>query len=125
MIEFYGYIYLRHPIRSDIEQLYAAHRNTHSILRMIGSIHCTHWKWINCSNVWQCQYTHNSICPGFGMQDLWFWYARSTMMLEAVVLQDLWFWYAYFDMSGSNNDLNVLGASSIFNEINKSLLLSW
>ena len=30
--------------------------------------------------------------------------------------QDLWFWHAFFGMPGSNNDLNVLNASPIFNQ---------
>ncbi|XP_023747873.2 protein ALP1-like [Lactuca sativa] len=40
-----------------------------------------------------------------------------TVILEAVVSNDLWFWHAFFGMVGSNNDLNVLQASPIFNDI--------
>ena len=39
------------------------------------------------------------------------------MMLEAVTSQDLWFWHAYFGTLGSNNNLNVLDRSWLFNNI--------
>lgn len=38
-----------------------------------------------------------------------------TIMLEAVASQDTWFWHAYFGVAGSNNDLNVLNQSPLFN----------
>ncbi|KAL4577102.1 hypothetical protein LXL04_013205 [Taraxacum kok-saghyz] len=42
---------------------------------------------------------------------------HATMILEAVASQDLWFWHCYFGPAGSNNDLNVLQMSPIFNHI--------
>ena len=50
-----------------------------------------------------------------------------TIMLEVVVSNDLWFWHAFFGMMGSNNDLNVLGVSLIFNDTlqSKALDLSY
>ena len=38
------------------------------------------------------------------------------MILEAVADYRLWIWHAYFVVAGSNNDLNVLNSSSLFNE---------
>ncbi|KAD6119181.1 hypothetical protein E3N88_10452 [Mikania micrantha] len=38
-------------------------------------------------------------------------------MLEAVAFNDLWIWHAYFGVSGSNNDINVLDQSPIFDDI--------
>nr|KAJ0193004.1 hypothetical protein LSAT_V11C800403480 [Lactuca sativa] len=44
VIELYGDIYLRHPTRNDIEQLYAAHEAKHGLQGMLGSIDCTYWE---------------------------------------------------------------------------------
>ena len=38
-------------------------------------------------------------------------------MLEAVASQDLWIWHAFFGIAGSNNDINVLNQSNVFNDI--------
>lgn len=38
-----------------------------------------------------------------------------TIMLEAVASQDLWIWHAFFGVAGSNNDINVLNQSPLFN----------
>lgn len=38
-------------------------------------------------------------------------------MLEVVVSHDLWIWHAFFGVSGSNNDINVLNQSPLFNEV--------
>ncbi|XP_071704294.1 uncharacterized protein [Rutidosis leptorrhynchoides] len=39
------------------------------------------------------------------------------IMLEAVASYDNWIWHAYFGMAGSNNDLNVLNASPLFDSL--------
>ena len=36
--------------------------------------------------------------------------------MEAVASYDLWIWYAFFGLPGSNNDINVLERSHVFNE---------
>ncbi|XP_071689093.1 uncharacterized protein [Rutidosis leptorrhynchoides] len=40
-----------------------------------------------------------------------------TIMLEAVASYDSWIWHAYFGMASSNNDLNVLNASPLFDSL--------
>lgn len=55
-------------------------------------------------NPWRGQYTHGD--HGYPM-----------IMLDAAMSHDLWFQHAYFGMSKLNNDLKVLGATPIFNEI--------
>nr|KAJ0189338.1 hypothetical protein LSAT_V11C800410720 [Lactuca sativa] len=102
--ELYRDIYLRHPTKSDVEQLYAAHQAKHGFPGMLGSIDCTHWEWENYPNMWRGQFTRGD-------------HGVPTVILEAVVSNDLWFWHAFFGMVGSNNDLNVLQASPIFNDI--------
>ena len=50
VIELYRDIYLRHPTKSDVEQLYVVHQAKHGFPGMLGSIDCTHWEWTNCPN---------------------------------------------------------------------------
>nr|XP_043639666.1 uncharacterized protein LOC122610771 [Erigeron canadensis] len=38
-------------------------------------------------------------------------------MLEAVASYDLWIWHAYFGPAGSNNDINVLNESDLFDDL--------
>ncbi|XP_071686817.1 uncharacterized protein [Rutidosis leptorrhynchoides] len=40
-----------------------------------------------------------------------------TIMLEAVASYDNWIWHAYFGVAGSNNDINVLNTSDLFNSM--------
>ncbi|XP_021985867.1 uncharacterized protein LOC110882077 [Helianthus annuus] len=40
-----------------------------------------------------------------------------TIILEALASHDLWFWHAFFRVAGSNNDLNVIDQSPIFDDI--------
>nr|KAJ0186232.1 hypothetical protein LSAT_V11C900498710 [Lactuca sativa] len=93
VIELYRDIYLRHPTKSDVEQLYVAHEAKHGFPGMLGSIDCIHWEWANCPNAWCGQFTRR-------------YHGVPTVILEAVVSNDLWFWHAFFDIAGSNNDLN-------------------
>ncbi|KAI3496374.1 hypothetical protein L2E82_13887 [Cichorium intybus] len=102
--ELYGPIYLRKPTRNDVEELYAAHHQSHGLPGMLGSIDCTHWDWANCPNAWKGQYTGGH-------------HGTPSLILEAVASQDLWIWHAYFGVPGANNDLNVLDSSPIFNDI--------
>lgn len=37
-------------------------------------------------------------------------------MLEAVALHDFWICHAYFGVAGSNNDLNALYTSNLFDD---------
>lgn len=41
---------------------------------------------------------------------------KPTMILDVVASYDLWIWHAYFGIAGSNNDINVLDRSPIFDE---------
>ncbi|GJZ95489.1 hypothetical protein Tco_0667823, partial [Tanacetum coccineum] len=38
-------------------------------------------------------------------------------MLEVVASQDLWIWHAFYGMTGTNNDINVLDNSSLFDDL--------
>ncbi|CAL2233155.1 unnamed protein product [Prunus armeniaca] len=61
---------------------------------MIGSIDCMHW---------QGDYGNRK--------------GQKSIILEAVVGFDTWVWYAFFGVFRSQNDLNVLGQSPVFNDV--------
>ncbi|XP_023758839.3 uncharacterized protein LOC111907295 [Lactuca sativa] len=63
-----------------------------------------HVAWEKCPTTWRGQFTRGDI-------------GEPTIILEAVASQDLWIWHAFFGVAGSNNDLNVLGQSPLFNDI--------
>ncbi|KAK2442265.1 hypothetical protein QL285_013476 [Trifolium repens] len=44
-------------------------------------------------------------------------HGKPTVMLEAVASQDLWIWHAFFGVVGSNNDINVLNQSDVYNDV--------
>nr|GEX73416.1 putative nuclease HARBI1 [Tanacetum cinerariifolium] len=39
------------------------------------------------------------------------------ILLEVVAFQDLWIWHAFFGVVGSNNDINFLYRSPLFNDL--------
>ncbi|XP_071688957.1 uncharacterized protein [Rutidosis leptorrhynchoides] len=96
--------YLYKPTADDIARLYNFHSQKHGLPGMLGSIDCMHWEWKNCPVAWQGQYTRGD-------------QKGPSVMLEAVASQDLWIWHAFFGMAGSNNDINVLNMSPLFNTI--------
>ncbi|XP_059625384.1 uncharacterized protein LOC132268570 [Cornus florida] len=70
---------------------------------MLGSIDCMHWVWKNCPTGWHGIHKGRNHKP--------------TLILEAVTSKDLWIWHAFFGMAGSNNDVNVLDHSPVFNSL--------
>ncbi|XP_023750622.1 uncharacterized protein LOC111898969 [Lactuca sativa] len=96
--------YLRKLTQRDIERLYSAHEERQRFPGMLGSLDCTHVAWEKCPTTWRGQFTRGDI-------------GEPTIILEAVASQDLWIWHAFFGVAGSNNDLNVLGQSPLFNDI--------
>ncbi|XP_020409151.1 uncharacterized protein LOC109946257 [Prunus persica] len=42
---------------------------------------------------------------------------QKSIILEAVAGFDTWVWHAFFGVSGSQNDLNALGQSPVFNDV--------
>ena len=104
VIKLYAKEYLRQPTFNDIQKLYAHHASTHGFPWMLGSIDCTHWSWSNCPVAWRGQYMRGD-------------HDNPTLMLQAVASQDLWFWHAFFGVADSNNDINVLHHSTLFNDV--------
>ncbi|XP_021850824.2 uncharacterized protein [Spinacia oleracea] len=103
VIEVFGDVYMRRPNDNDVQRLLQMHEEYHGFPGMLGSLDCMHWAWKNCPTAWKGQYTRGD-------------YGYPTIMLEAVASVDLWIWHAYFGVAGSNNDLNVLSRSNLFQE---------
>nr|XP_043638195.1 uncharacterized protein LOC122609204 [Erigeron canadensis] len=102
VIKLYRHEYLRRPTRTDTQRILDHHASYHGFPGMLGSLDCTHWTWDNCPVAWRGQYTRGD-------------HHGPTISLEAVASQDCWIWHAYFGVAGSNNDINVLNQSPLFN----------
>ncbi|XP_071741457.1 uncharacterized protein [Rutidosis leptorrhynchoides] len=105
VITLYKREYMRSPNAHDVARLYSAHEERHGFRGMLGIIDCMHWEWRNCLVALKEQYTRGD-------------HKKPTLMLEAVASYDLWIWHAFFfGMAGSNNDINVLNQSPIFDKL--------
>ncbi|MFS7995571.1 putative harbinger transposase-derived protein [Helianthus anomalus] len=104
VIKLYGKEFLRKPTSHDISRIYAAHEARWHFPGMLGSIDCTHIEWKNCPRELRGAYVRGDI-------------KRPTIILEAVASNDLWIWESYFGVPGSNNDINVLHTSSLFQTV--------
>ncbi|XP_023772922.1 uncharacterized protein LOC111921577 [Lactuca sativa] len=104
VVETFEDVYLRKPSLHDLQELYAAHEERHGFPGMIVNIDCTHYRWKNCPVAWKGQYaSSHHISP--------------SLVLEVVASQDLWIWHVYFGVAGSNNNVNVLDQSPIFDDL--------
>ena len=102
VIDVFSEEYLRKPNNEDIARL-LAHDKRRDFPDMLGSIDCMHWKWKNCPSAWKGQYSGHIREP--------------TIILKAIASYDLWIWHMFFGLPGSNNDINVLERSHVFNEL--------
>ncbi|KAL6276359.1 hypothetical protein ACE6H2_019960 [Prunus campanulata] len=94
--------YLRRPTPRDLQRLLQK-AESRGFPGMIGSIDCMHWQWKNCPTAWQGDYENRK--------------GQKSIILEAVAGFDTWVWHAFFGVAGSQNDLNVLGQSPVFNDV--------
>ncbi|XP_074325375.1 uncharacterized protein LOC141662739 [Apium graveolens] len=95
--------YLRTPNSNDVQRLLQM-GEARGFPGMMGSIDCMHWQWKNCPKAWKGMFMngHKGV---------------ATIVLEAVASSDLWIWHAFFGVAGSNNDINVLDRSPVFDEV--------
>ncbi|XP_063939717.1 uncharacterized protein LOC135148430 [Daucus carota subsp. sativus] len=95
--------YLRKPNSNDVRRLLEM-GEARGFPGMMGSIDCMHWQWKNCPKAWKGMFMsgHKGV---------------PTLLLEAVASSDLWIWHAFFGVAGSNNDINVLDRSPLFDEV--------
>ncbi|XP_026410651.1 uncharacterized protein LOC113305874 [Papaver somniferum] len=102
IVRLYGGEYLRNPNQDDINRI-LAENEARGFSGMLGSMDCMHWPWKNYPSSWAGYYASYKGEP--------------TIVLERVDTYDLCFWHAYFGSPGSNNDLNVLNTSPLFDGI--------
>lgn len=105
VMQIFGPEYLRKPTVTDVEKLYRHHEAKHGFPGMLGSLDCTDWEWFGCPYAYKAQYVRRDHGP------------NPFILLEAVASQDLWIWHAFFGVAGSNNDINVLYQSPLFNDL--------
>ncbi|GJR62303.1 ALP1-like protein [Tanacetum coccineum] len=105
VMQIYGPEYLRKPTVTDVEKLYLHHEEKHGFSGMLGSLDCTDWEWFGCPYAFKAQYVRRDHGP------------NPFILLEVVASQDLWIWHAFFGVAGSNNDINVLYQSPLFNDL--------
>nr|GEU73015.1 hypothetical protein [Tanacetum cinerariifolium] len=72
---------------------------------MLGSLDCTDWEWFGCPYAFKVHYVKRDHGP------------NSFILLKAVASQDLWIWHAFFGVARSNNDINILYQSPLFNDL--------
>ncbi|XP_021980785.1 uncharacterized protein LOC110876935 [Helianthus annuus] len=58
----------------------------------------------HCPNAWRGQFTRDD-------------HRHPTIIPEVASSQDMWIWHAFFDVPCSQNDLNVIHQSEIFNDV--------
>ncbi|KAL1339181.1 hypothetical protein AAHE18_U015900 [Arachis hypogaea] len=95
--------YLRKPKLNDVQRLLQMAKGR-GFPDMLGSIDCMHCQWKNCPKAWKCMYM-GGYC------------GVATIVLEIVASSNLWICHAFFGVSGSNNDINVLDRSLVFDDI--------
>ncbi|XP_042059572.1 uncharacterized protein LOC121804097 [Salvia splendens] len=100
----FGAAYLRKTTASDCQSLLAMHGREHGFSGMMDNIDCMHLEWRKCLVAWKGQFTTGFKCK------------HPMMILEAIADYRQWIWHAYFGVIGSNNDINVLQSSPLFNE---------
>ncbi|XP_017233595.1 uncharacterized protein LOC108207672 [Daucus carota subsp. sativus] len=95
--------YLRKPNSNDMQRLLQM-GEARGFPGMMGNIDCMHWQWKNCPKAWKGMFMsgHKGV---------------ATIILEAVASSDLWTWHAFFGVAGSNNDINVLDRSPVFDDV--------
>lgn len=96
--------YLRRPTLSNLQDIYESHEEIHGFRRMLSSLDCTYWDWENCPNAWWGQYCYGD-------------HQVLSLILKGVASQNLWIWNAYFSIVGSNNYINILDTSLIFDKV--------
>jgi hypothetical protein len=70
---------------------------------MYASLDCMHYEWKNCPIAWQGDFGDRS--------------GKKSIILEAIASANLYIEHVSFGLSGSNNDLNVLGRSPLIHNM--------
>lgn len=102
LVERYEPTYLRPPTNEEVA--YILERNAaRGMPGCLGSIDCSHWRWVNCPTALAGQYQNRK--------------GERTVVMETVSDEDLYIWHFYIGCPGSMNDLNVLSTSPLYHNI--------
>ncbi|GJR94740.1 ALP1-like protein isoform X1 [Tanacetum coccineum] len=104
IMKIYGPGYLRKTV-THVEKLYRHHEEKHGFLELLESLDCMDWEWFGCLYDFKGKYVR----PDHG--------TNPFILVEAIASQDLCIWHAFFGVAGSNNDINVLYQSLLFNDL--------
>ena len=94
--------YIRLPNEGELRRI-SAQNAKRGFPGCVGSIDCMRWKWKNCPTAFHGQYIGKEKVP--------------SIVMEGVADEELWFHHVFFGIPGSNNDLNVLDNSPLFNAV--------
>ena len=99
----FGPSYLRPPNEEDLKLILSLSEEQ-GFNGCLGSVDVMKWEWKNCPMAWRGCYTS-------GKENF------STIGLEAIADCRLYFWHAYFGVPGSQNDINVIDQSDLFQNL--------
>ncbi|XP_026411162.1 uncharacterized protein LOC113306440 [Papaver somniferum] len=102
MINHFGPTYSRKPTDADVIEILKQNQER-GFPGMLGSLDCMHWVWTGCATYWAGQYKGH--------------YPKPTVILEAAASYDCWIWHTFFGLPGSQNDINVLQKSPLFEDL--------
>ena len=98
----FGDHHMRQPTRADFEKHLSINAQR-GFPGMFVSLDCMYYQCKNCPVAWQCE---------FGDRD-----GNNSIILEAIADQSLHIWHMFFEISGSNNDVNVLDRSPLIHNM--------
>ena len=107
VIEVFGAEYLRTPDENDLKIILAASAKS-GFNGCLGSLDVMKWEWKNCPIAWRGSFKSGKD-------------AYPTIALEAAVDFRLYFWHAFFGIPGSQNDINILDQSNMFDQLAQGL----
>ena len=99
VIYIYSAKYLRKPTEDDQKKI-LEENSSQGFPGCQGSLDCMHVGWKNCPTAWAGQFTGKEKEP--------------TIVLEVVATKNRWIWHSFFGTPGTNNDLNILDRSPLF-----------
>ncbi|XP_026439318.1 uncharacterized protein LOC113338007 [Papaver somniferum] len=102
MINRFGPTYLRKPTDADVREILKQNQER-EFPGMLDSLDFMHWVWTGRPTYWAGQYKGH--------------YGKPTVILEANDSYDFWIWHAFFGLPGSQNDIDVLHKSPLFEDL--------
>ena len=85
--------------KNDAREVCSLHKEKHKIDGMLGSLDCVHFPWKNCPVALQGDHLDKD--------------GNFSLVMEAVSDYNLYIWFASIGWAGTQNDLNIWGASPL------------